>query len=135
MSRVLDVLGDKWSLLVVRDLLWADKHLFNELMQCQEGIPSSVLADRLKRLEDAGIVVKTPYQQKPVRYAYRLTPAGIALHPLLKEIVQWGSAHFPDTSKVPEELMRRVEQRYGLGRGPAGRRRGTRAGPDRHQNP
>lgn len=135
---VLDLLGDKWSLLVVCQLLWSDKRLYNELMECQEGISSSILANRLKRLEQAGIVVKSPYQQKPVRYAYELTPAGIALHPVLREMLYWGNAHWPDTLTVPEDVIRRAEQRYGAGKGRIDRRRGDRARaaePEQHQNP
>lgn len=103
----LDLLGDKWTLLVIRDLLWFDKQLYNQLQQSGEKIPTNMLADRLKRLEEVGIITKEAYQQHPVRYAYRLTPMGTALHPLLKEMVQWGMRHLPDSS-FPEELRRRL---------------------------
>ena len=57
-ANTLDILGDKWTLLVVRDLLFLDKHLYGEFMQSGEGIPTNVLADRLKRLEETGLVVE-----------------------------------------------------------------------------
>jgi DNA-binding HxlR family transcriptional regulator len=104
---VLDLLGDKWTLLVVRDLLWLDKHHYNEFLQTGENIPTNILADRLKRLEGAGIITKEAYQQNPVRYAYRLTPKGTALQPILKEIVTWGLRHLPYAC-MREDVLRRL---------------------------
>src|SRR5580658_2162261 len=82
----LDIVGDKWSLLVVRDLLHG-KHTYGELAASPEGIPTNILADRLKRLESAGILTSTPYQQRPVRNAYTLTPKGAALGEVLLALV------------------------------------------------
>ncbi len=90
----LDILGDKWSLLVVRDLLHG-KHTYGELADSPEHIPTNILADRLKRLESAGIVTSSPYQQRPVRYAYTLTPKGRALGDVLLAFVRWGKQHIP----------------------------------------
>jgi DNA-binding HxlR family transcriptional regulator len=92
----LDIVGDKWSLLVVRDLLHG-KRTYGELAKSPEGIPTNILADRLKRLEDAGIVASAPYQQRPVRYAYTLTPKGRALGDVLLAFVRWGKQHIPGT--------------------------------------
>jgi DNA-binding HxlR family transcriptional regulator len=95
-ANSLDILGDKWSLLVVRDLLHG-KHTYGELADSPEGIPTNLLADRLKRLESAGIVISSPYQQRPVRYAYTLTPKGSALGEVLLALVHWGKKHIPGT--------------------------------------
>jgi len=92
----LDILGDKWSLLVVRDLLHG-KHTYGELAHSPERIPTNILAERLKRLESAGIITSTPYQERPVRYAYRLTPKGSALGEVLLAFVRWGKQHIPGT--------------------------------------
>ncbi len=92
----LDVVGDKWSLLVVRDLLHG-KHTFGELLDSPEGIPTNILADRLKRLEAAGLVVSAPYQERPVRYAYSLSDKGAALGDVLLALVRWGKKHVPGT--------------------------------------
>src|SRR5271169_4959066 len=95
-ANSLDILGDKWSLLVVRDLLHG-KRTYGELAHSPEGIPTNTLADRLKRLEGAGIVTSTPYQERPVRYAYTLTPKGRALGEVLLAFVRWGKQHIPGT--------------------------------------
>jgi DNA-binding HxlR family transcriptional regulator len=95
-ANSLDILGDKWSLLVVRDLLHG-KRTYGELAHSPEGIPTNILADRLKRLESAGIVNSTPYQERPVRYAYTLTPKGNALGEVLLAFVRWGKQYIPGT--------------------------------------
>ncbi len=95
-ANSLDILGDKWSLLVVRDLLHG-KRTYGELSHSRERIPTNILADRLKRLESAGIVTSTPYQQRPVRHAYSLTPKGSALGEVLLAFVHWGKQHIPGT--------------------------------------
>jgi DNA-binding HxlR family transcriptional regulator len=92
----LDIVGDKWSLLVVRDLLHG-KRTFGELCSSPEHIPTNTLADRLKRLEGAGILVSTAYQERPVRYAYTLTPKGRALGGVLLAFVHWGKQYIPGT--------------------------------------
>jgi DNA-binding HxlR family transcriptional regulator len=95
-ANSLDIVGDKWSLLVVRDLLHG-KRTYGELADSPERIPTNLLADRLKRLESAGIIVSTPYQQRPVRYAYTLTPKGKDLGGVLLAFVRWGKQHIPGT--------------------------------------
>jgi DNA-binding HxlR family transcriptional regulator len=102
-ANSLDIVGDKWSLLVVRDLLHG-KHTYGELADSPEGIPTNILADRLKRLESAGIVTSAPYQERPVRYTYTLTPKGNALGEVLLAFVRWGKQHIPGTvtlNRVP----------------------------------
>ena len=95
-ANSLDILGDKWSLLVVRDLLQG-KRTYGELARSPERIPTNILADRLKRLGGAGIVTSTPYQQRPVRFDYALTQKGRALGDVLLAFVRWGKQHIPGT--------------------------------------
>jgi len=95
-ANSLDIVGDKWSLLVVRDLLHG-KRTYGELADSPERIPTNILADRLKRLEAAGIVSSTPYQERPVRHAYTLTPKGKDLGGVLLAFVRWGKRHIPGT--------------------------------------
>ena len=95
-ANTLDVVGDKWSLLVVRDLLHG-KQTFGELIDSPERIPTNLLADRLRRLEEAGIVERSVYQERPVRHAYGLTPKGEALGEVLLALVKWGKKHIPGT--------------------------------------
>ena len=105
-SCTLELLGDKWTLLVIRDLLWLNKRLYSEFLHSPEGIPSSALADRLKRLEEAGLITKEAYQHNPVRYAYQLTSAGTALRPLLESFDEWGANHIAHTERVPKTWFR-----------------------------
>jgi DNA-binding HxlR family transcriptional regulator len=95
-ANSLDVVGDKWSLLVVRDLLH-DKRTYGQLARSPERIPTNILADRLERLESAGIVTRTPYQLRPVRYEYTLTRKGRALGEVLLAFVRWGKQYIPGT--------------------------------------
>ncbi len=95
-ANSLDIVGDKWTLLVVRDLLHG-KRTYGELADSPERIPTNILADRLKRLEGAGVIASTPYQERPVRYAYTLTPKGRALGDVLLAFVRWGKQHIPGT--------------------------------------
>jgi DNA-binding HxlR family transcriptional regulator len=92
----LDILGDKWSLLVVRDLLHG-KTTYGELARSPERIPTNILAERLERLVSAGIVSSAPYQERPLRYAYSLTPKGRALGDVLLAFVRWGKQYIPGT--------------------------------------
>ena len=71
----LDLAGDKWTLLVVRDLL-RGRDTYSKLLSSDEGIPTNILADRLRRMEEAGLIDAKPYQKHPVRYAYALTAKG-----------------------------------------------------------
>ena len=88
-ANTLDILGDKWTLLVIRDL-FAGKSTYSEFQASPERIPTNILADRLKRLNEKNIILKTPYQDRPVRYAYQLTDKGQLLGPVLKEMQNWG---------------------------------------------
>ena len=92
----LDHLGDKWTLLIIRDLLLG-KRRYQELATSPERIATNILADRLKKLEIAGIVVQQAYQQKPLRYEYILTKKGEDLRPVLKALVKWGKEYYPGT--------------------------------------
>lgn len=92
MSRTLDVLGDRWSLLVVRDLM-RGKRRYAEFLESKEGIPTNTLAERLKRLVRAGIVERHRYSEHPPRVEYLLTAKGEALRPIIRAMVDWGVEH------------------------------------------
>jgi DNA-binding HxlR family transcriptional regulator len=92
-ARTLEVLGDKWTMLVVRDLMWHDKHTFQELQNSEERMPANLLSQRLKRLMQWGLVQREAYQDRPVRYRYDLTDKGRSLEPLLLQIMGWGHVH------------------------------------------
>ena len=113
-ANSLDIVGDKWSLLVVRDLLHG-KRTFGELVSSPERIPTNILADRLKRLESAGIIVSTPYQERPIRYAYTLTPKGSGLGEVLLAFVRWGKQHLPGTVTLNEVAVSGARATRGRG--------------------
>jgi DNA-binding HxlR family transcriptional regulator len=92
----LDLLGDRWTLLVVRDLLLG-KSTYSEFQQSPEGIPTNILAERLKRLQRYGVVEKVLYQERPKRYRYRLTQKGRDLYPVLSAMIDWGNRYVPGT--------------------------------------
>ena len=88
----LDTFGDKWSLLVVRDVM-RGKRRFGEFAGSPEGIPTNILAERLKRLVEIGVLVKLGDSAHPPREEYRLTSKGEDLRPLLRSMVVWGVRH------------------------------------------
>ncbi len=104
----LDILGDKWTLLVVRDLVMGKK-TYSEFAQSPESIPTNILAERLKRLEAYGIIRKQQYQDNPVRYEYLLTDKGAGLRPVLLAMVKWGNEYIDGTLR-PDEIQRLKEQ-------------------------
>jgi DNA-binding HxlR family transcriptional regulator len=96
----LDVLGDKWTLLVVRDLFRGCSK-YADFLASPESIPTNLLADRLKKLEKEGLVLRRPYQDRPPRFSYALTGKGRDLWPVLEALGQWAHRHVPGTLAMP----------------------------------
>ena len=103
-SIALEMLGDAWSLLIVRDLMFKDKQTYNEFLQGGEGIASNILADRLRKLEAAGIVDKRADPSDARRFIYRLSAKGIDLAPVLVELILWSARH--ETTDAPAPVLR-----------------------------
>jgi DNA-binding HxlR family transcriptional regulator len=95
----LDVLGDRWTLLLIRDLL-AGPRRYGDLLTAAEHIPTNILAERLRRLEREGIIRAERYSVHPPRYEYALTPKGRELGPTLDALATWGLRHFPGTARL-----------------------------------
>ena len=93
-ATTLDIVGDKWTLVVIRDLL-TGKRRYGELLASPEGIPTNILAERLKRLEHEAVVQRELYQERPPRYSYHLTAKGQDLAPVLQAMIAWGGTHVP----------------------------------------
>jgi DNA-binding HxlR family transcriptional regulator len=110
-SISLDIFGDRWSLLVIRDLMVRGYRTFKEFQQSAEGIASNVLANRLHRLEAAGIIRTEPAKLDRRRVHYRLTEKGIDLAPVLLEMLIWGARH--ETTAAPDRVVKRMEQNRG----------------------
>lgn len=104
-NLTLEVLGHKWSLLILQDIMFGRKRHFRELMRSEEGISSNILADRLKRLVEQGLLTKTGDPSHKQKAIYSLTDQGIELLPVLAQMAVWGRKYLP----VSEELGIRAE--------------------------
>lgn len=103
-SIALELLGDAWSLLIVRDLMFKNRRTYNDFLAGGEGIASNILADRLRKLGDAGIVEKRRDADDARRFVYRLTTKGIDLAPVLVELVVWSARH--EKTDAPPSVVR-----------------------------
>ncbi len=90
-AAALDLVGERWALLVVREIALGATH-FSDIVR-GTGAPRDRIAARLKALESAGVIVRSPYQSAPARYEYRLTESGRALIPVLDALLDWGKVH------------------------------------------
>lgn len=106
----LDIFGDRWSLLVVRDLMFKGLRTFKEFAAAGEGIATNVLAERLERLEGAGIIGRATDPDDARRVLYHLTDKGMALAPVLIEMVIW-AARYEKTDAPPETVRAMREDR------------------------
>lgn len=103
----LEVIGDRWTLLIIRDMMFAGKKHFREFLQSDEGVSSRTLADRLQTLQTEGVVTRHDDPNHKLKAVYRLTKAGIDLLPLLVDLGVWGNryrAADPELGAVAEEL-------------------------------
>ncbi len=107
-NLMLEVLGDPWSLLIIRDIAFFDKRHFRELLQSDEGISSNILADRLKKMVDEGLLTKSADPSHKQKVIYSLTEKSIDLIPALVEIAKWGVKHRP-AGEGPTRLVERVQ--------------------------
>ena len=139
-AGALEVVGERWSLLIVRDILLGLRR-FDEL-QGHLGIARNVLQARLTRLAEHGVIERVPYQQRPVRYEYRLTEKGLDLWPMIVALMKWGDRYAPpeggpavliehrgcggavDEHRICERCGARLKARDAVGRP------GPGAGPD-----
>jgi DNA-binding HxlR family transcriptional regulator len=106
-AAALDVVGDRWTLLVIRDLI-AGKHRYGDFLTSPERITTSVLADRLRRLEQRGLIRAVLYQEHPPRREYELTDVGRGLLPALRALAQWGSDNIIGTVDPETALAKLV---------------------------
>ena len=100
-AYALDLFGDKWSLLVLRDLLLMGKRRYNEFLASEEGISTNILAERLRRLEAAELVKKSLVGNNRRQCVYTPTRKALDLLPVLREIIRWSARHDPRTAAPP----------------------------------
>jgi DNA-binding HxlR family transcriptional regulator len=94
-ARSLDIIGERWTLLILRDLILNGPRRFQDFQKRLSGISPNTLSARLKTLEDAGVIERRFYDQHPPRAEYVLTESGEALRPVLRALREWGETHAP----------------------------------------
>ena len=105
----LEIFGDKWTFLIVRDLMFKGKHFYGEFLLSEEGIATNILSDRLSLLESNGIISKSSDPSHKQKIIYRLTRKGIDLVPLLVEVIMW-SAKYDKDSAVDMKFVKSVKR-------------------------
>ena len=103
----LDLIGDRWTLIVLRDLIMVRKRHFRELLECNEGIATNILASRLKLLEAAGLATRRVDHAHARRVVYRPTEKALDMLPVLVELIRWSLKYSPG-SAVPAQFARRL---------------------------
>jgi len=103
-ATTLDIVGDRWTLVILRDMVNGKKR-FSEFLDSPEAIATNVLTDRLALIEATGLAVRKPYQLKPKRFEYELTGKGRDLLPVMQSICRWANKHYPETWVPPENFM------------------------------
>ena len=106
-SMSLEIFGDRWSLLIIRDLMVRGFRSFKQFQESGEGIASNILADRLQRLEQAGIITAEEEASDARRVNYRLTEKGIDLAPVMLELLIWGARH--EETGAPCAVIEKME--------------------------
>jgi DNA-binding HxlR family transcriptional regulator len=126
LNASVEMLGDRWSLLIVRDMMLRGAHTYKTFMECYEGIATNVLADRLRKLVAYGIIAAIHDPSDGRKLNYHLTKKGVDLAPVLTEMVLWAAAH-EDTGNQPlvrlmkedkEKFLAGVRQRWAASRSP-----------------
>ena len=105
-SSALDIIGDKWSLVIIRDLLYFNKKTFKELSNSRENIATNILADRLKSLEEKGILTRNDVKDNKKTKHYKLTKKGLGLKPMLQELGKWSTTHLKN--QHPKMLSKEI---------------------------
>jgi DNA-binding HxlR family transcriptional regulator len=106
LNASVEMLGDRWSLLIIRDMMLRGFRTYKQFMECYEGIATNILADRLRRLTANGIVTAAPDPRDGRKLIYQLTAKGIDLAPVLTEMVLWAAAHEDTGNQALVQLMR-----------------------------
>ena len=112
LNASVEMLGDHWSLLIIRDMMLRGARSYKEFLAGAEGIATNILADRLQKLVEHGIITTRSDPLDGRKLIYRLTPKGIDLAPVLTEMVLWAAAHEDTGNPALVELMRRDKKRF-----------------------
>ncbi len=112
LNASVEMLGDRWSLLIIRDMMLRGFRTYKEFMDCYEGIATNILADRLQKLVSYGIIEGEPDPSDGRKLIYRLTKKGIDLAPVLTEMVLWAAAHEDTGNQELVRLMRADKEKF-----------------------
>jgi DNA-binding HxlR family transcriptional regulator len=112
LNASVEMLGDRWSLLIIRDMILGAARTYKTFMECYEGIATNILADRLRKLTANGIITTEPDPSDGRKVIYRLTPKGIDLAPVLTEMVLWAAAHEHTGNQALIRLMREDKKKF-----------------------
>jgi DNA-binding HxlR family transcriptional regulator len=93
-SLSLDIWGDKWSLLIIRNMMFYNLNTYGDFLRMPEKIATNILADRLEKLEKAGLITKEEHPESKAKLLYKLTPMGIDLLPVMTEVGLWADKYF-----------------------------------------
>jgi DNA-binding HxlR family transcriptional regulator len=115
LNASVEMLGDRWSLLIIRDMMLRGFKTYKQFLECYEGIATNILADRLRKLVAYGIINTRPDPSDRRKVIYRLTPKGIDLAPVLTEMVLWAAAHEDTGNQALVQLMRKDKERFVAG--------------------
>ena len=109
-STGLEIVGDRWTLLIVRDMMFAGKRHFREFLQSEEGVSSNVLADRLAMLVERGLVTRSDDPGHAQKAVYRLTELGVSLLPVIASLSKWTQTHFPETRRPEARVFLKADE-------------------------
>jgi DNA-binding HxlR family transcriptional regulator len=115
LNASVEMLGDRWSLLIIRDMMLRGFKTYKQFLECYEGIATNILADRLRKLVAYGIINTRPDPSDRRKVIYQLTPKGIDLAPVLTEMVLWAAAHEDTGNQALVQLMRKDKDRFVAG--------------------
>lgn len=104
-----EAFGDRWSLLIIRDLMFRNKKYYGEFLSSDEKISTNILADRLEKLEANRLITKSMDKENNSKYLYALTQKGVDLMPMLLEVIAW-SAKYDKKTGTPKEFTRRLKE-------------------------
>ena len=112
LNASVEMLGDQWSLLIIRDMMLRGFRTYKEFMECYEGIATNILADRLRKLEAYGIITAEPDPADGRKLIYLLTAKGIDLAPVLTEMVLWAAGHEKTGNQELVRLMKADKEKF-----------------------
>jgi DNA-binding HxlR family transcriptional regulator len=106
----LEIFGDTWSLLILRDIIYFGKKTFNEFLASDENIARNILADRLKHLQNKGLLTKMPHPHDKRKEIYKLTENGLDIIPILLDLADWGAVHHA-AADIPQVWIEATRER------------------------